>query len=303
MIKKILVPSGIGDFSWTWSKLVTTGDQYEVDYVGGTPDRMKAYLNLLPKDKIVKFKANPNYATKWDEENRLVGFPREKSPYIVNVKSYAELNEVEMKYIECNSLLESGVRLEQWLIDEIPNTDFHYMMDGVLSHCAKNNYFIVNFSSYGTKKAWGYYEAPETIKLVKFICKKTGFMPIFIGGTYDDYTTDICRAIIKENIPAIDLVGKTPELIGSVRLIQQSRFYFGACSGLMALANVMFIPTLVYYPPFPKPPGRKLSGTWHDPNVLHVGLFWEGRENDMVCLEPALDGIIKESSNRVYSYR
>jgi len=302
VIKRILVPSGIGDFSWTWSKLVTTGDQYEVDYVGGAPDRMKAYLALLPKDKIIAFRSNPNYTTGWDKNEQLICIPRNQQPLIPTAQRYADLSSNQLSYVECNTLLESGVRLEKWLEDEIPNIDFHYKIDGTLPKCVRNNYFIVNFSSYGTKKAWGYYEVPDTRDLVIYINKKTGWMPIFIGGHYDDYTADIHRRVIARGIPAIDLVGKTPELLEVISLLQQSQFYFGACSGLMALANVLYIPTIVYYPPFKTPPGRRLSGTWHDPNVLHVGLFWDGRLRDEETLDPILTNLMKENVHKVYNY-
>src|SRR3989338_1045274 len=42
---KILVPSGIGDFSWTWSKLVTTPHRFHIEYMGGYPDRLAAFLD------------------------------------------------------------------------------------------------------------------------------------------------------------------------------------------------------------------------------------------------------------------
>lgn len=297
MTKKILVPSGIGDFSWTWSKLVTTDDKFDIDYVGGTPDRMMAYLGILPKERIVKFKSNPNYTTKWDEKHMLAGYPRQGHPEIVNIKAYGELNGIERKFIECNSLLEAGGKLETWLSDEIPGIDYHYKINGTVKNCRRNNYFIVNFSSYGTKKAWGYYDVKDSVEIVKFIIDRTGFIPMFIGGYYDDYTIDICNEIVKEDLPAINLVGKTPNLIEVVALLQQSQFYFGACSGLMAIANVLYTPAIVYYPPFDVPPGRKLSGTWHDPEVLHLGLFWEGKDKDKPILDRAFTRITKEAKN------
>jgi hypothetical protein len=301
MIKKILVASGIGDFSWLWSKVITTGDQFDINYAGGNPDRMQAFLKLLPKDKVVGFRADPRYATRWNDKNILEAFPRNGFADVVNVKSYSELNDTEMKFIECNSLLEAGIRLETWMHSEIPNVDFHYRINGVLDKCIKNDCFIVNFSSYGTKKEWGYYEIEDSIDIVKFVQKKTGWMPIFIGGSYDDYTTDICNGMIEQGLPAINLVGKTPELVEVLALIQQSQCYFGACSGLMAIANVLYVPTVVYYPPFPKPPGRKLSGMWHDPNVLHVGMFWEGKEHDKRVLNDVLDIVMNEEHRVEYS--
>jgi hypothetical protein len=58
---RILVPAGIGDFSWLWSKFSTTNDSYHVEYANCIPDRLGPYLALLPKDKLLSYKQSPNY--------------------------------------------------------------------------------------------------------------------------------------------------------------------------------------------------------------------------------------------------
>lgn len=287
MAKRILVPSGIGDFSWTWSKLVTTKDEYHIEYVGGLPDRMTAFLSLLPKDRIVGFNSNPHYATKWNEQGELIIFSRQPTmfPEVPTARRYSDIRENQLIYVESNTFLERGNRLEDWWKEEIPGTDFHYKIDGVLGKYTSAPYFIVNFSSYGTKKAWGYYEVPVAADLVEFIVKKTGWIPFFIGGYYDDFTSDIHNDLVNRGVKALSLVGKTPKLIEVITLLQQSKMYYGACSGLMAVANVLRIPVAVYYPPFNRPPGRFLAGTWHDTNVPYLSLFWEGKEGDICQLE------------------
>lgn len=283
---KILVPSGIGDFSWMWSKLVTTPHNFHIEYIGGLPDRMNAFLHLLPKDRVLSIRANPDHATKWDENNQLVCFPRSKlNAAVTKVDRLDVMNPNNFYFIENNSWLEAGKRLELWNKDEMPFTDFHYDILGKMVRPLKGNYFIVNFSSYGTKKAWGYYDVPISTDIVEEICKKTGWEAVFIGGPYDDYTQDIYKLLKERNVACHSVVGKTPSLIEVIPLLQQARMYFGACSGLMVLTNNLNVPVATYYPPFPKPPGRHLSGAWHDPKIPHLGLFWDGKENDLCLLD------------------
>ena len=284
MIKKIMVPSGIGDFSWTWAKLAATDDQYHIHFANGLPNRMDAFLALLPKDKVLSYKMSEEFTTGWDGPT-LKPYPREKRQPIKVARNYTDLNDQEFKFFECNSFLEAGNRLEYWQKNELPKIDFHYNIKGVVDGAKTGNYFIVNFSSYGTKKAWGYYEVDDSADIVEYISKKKEMMPVFIGGSYDDYTTDIFKTVVSRGVRAVSLVGKTPDLIAVIALLQQARMYFGACSGLMALANVLYTPVAVYYPPFDMPPGRLLNGMWHDPEVLHVGMTWRGKMGDIVRLE------------------
>lgn len=283
---KILVPSGIGDFSWLWSKLVTTKHNFHIEYIGGYPDRQRAFMELLPKDRIVSFKPNTDFRTRWNDDGELVCLP--VNPRGVLMPKAAKLSALEngsQAFIECNSHVEAGNRIESWLADEIPGCNFHYPIAGSFPRPSKADYFVVNFSSYGTKRAWGYYEPVESARVVEFVSIITGWTPLFVGGEYDDYTEDVHAVLNLKGIKCFSVVGRTPELKSVIALIQQSRMYFGACSGLMVLANIFHVPVITYYPKFDRPPGRKLSGTWHDPEVPHLGLFWEGAERDKEIIE------------------
>jgi len=285
-VKNILVPSGIGDFSWLWSKLVTTGDCFHIEYVGGQPDRMSAFLKLLPKDKVLSYKPNPYYCTMWKNQELICMRNTRDVPQIKKAYKYADLpTDGRMAFMEINTFLEAGNRIELWNREELPRTDFHYNIDGVMAKAVRGDYFIVNFSSHGTKTAWGYYEVPDSALVVSFIQKITGWIPVFIGGYYDDYTKDICRQLWAWKVPAVNLVGKTPGLKEVIALLQQARMYFGACSGLMVLSNIVYTPVCTYYPPFDFPPGKKLASTWHDLEVPYQSLFWTGAAHDLCILD------------------
>lgn len=284
---RILVPSGIGDFSWLWSKLVTTPHNFHIEYMGGYPDRLKAFLALLPPDRVLSFSPNVDFCTRWDENNELVCYRRDgnKSANVQKAGYLSSLSEDRLTFIENNSFLEAGNRIEGWWKDEIPGVDYHYALGGYLARSRPANYYIVNFSSYGTKKAWGYYEVDVAADIVRHISAVTGHIPLFIGGEYDDFTKDIYERLAVSGDKCLSLIGRTQSLIDIIPILQQSRFYFGACSGLMVLTNILRRPVITYYPPFPKPPGRHLSGAWHDPKYPHLGLFWDGDEIDKELIE------------------
>lgn len=295
---KILVPSGIGDFSWLWSKLVTTKHNFHIEYIGGYPDRLDAFLRLLPADRILSFRSNADYATKWTEAGELICYSKypHRVPAVRKSFRLSDLSETEFTFFECNSFLEAGNRLENWLIDEIPETDFHYDIEGKAAGVPRAESFIVNFSSYGTKKAWGYYEVPDAAALVALIASKTRWVPIFIGGEYDDFTRDVFEYYRSIMPHCVSLIGRTGDLKKVVNLLQESRLYFGACSGLMVLSNNFYTPVIAYYPKFEKPPGKKLAGVWHDAATPHLGLFWDGALQDISTIKDFLNQMEVEVS-------
>jgi hypothetical protein len=217
-----------------------------------------------------------------------------RAPEVKKAFRISDLSESEISFLECNSFLEDGNRLEGWAGEEIPETNFHYQIAGAVEDSPRTESFIVNFSSYGTKRAWGYYEVPDAAALVALIATKTGWLPIFVGGEYDDFTRDVYAYLHAVFPRCVSVVGKTPDLLEVVGLLQQSKLYFGACSGLMVLSNIFFTPVIAYYPPYLKPPGKKLAGTWHDPAAPHLGMFWEGVMRDMPEIEAFLKNIHSE---------
>lgn len=273
---RILVPSGIGDFSWLWSKLSTTEHQYFVEYAYMYPDRLGAFLPLLPKDKLLGFKTNKDYRCWFDTLGLEMHFaPGDESK--VNLHSQLVPGDDVLNLIEPNTHLERGNRIETWLPD-VPATDLHYKIGGLLERPVRQNIFLVHLSSVKVRIFWNYYDVPVWVDMVEAIQKKTGWLPIFIGGDYDDFAQECFEQYIQKN-QAISLIGKTPNLVSVLCLIQQSRFFMGAVSsGLTMLANVLNTPSVSWWPRPGLPP------SWPDTNIPYLWFLWKNPDLDKEAL-------------------
>lgn len=268
---KIVVPPGIGDFSWLWSKLSTTKDTYEILYAGTPPERLGALLALLPKEKVVSFKQDPNYRFFFDRAELKASFaPGE----IRTVERYADMEAGELNFLEPNTHLERGNRIEYWLPD-IKTTDFHYKINGLIDNPSRANYFIVHLSSFKVKEIWNTYEVAEWIEIINAVQQQTGWTPIFIGAQYDDYAQACFEAYIDGGRQAISMIGRTGDLLSALCLIQQSKFFLGCVSsGITMLANVLNTPSASWWP---RP---LLPFSWADMAVPYKWFLWKDAEKD-----------------------
>jgi len=282
MTYRIIVPPGIGDFSWIWSKLSTTGDQYFIEYADTGPDRLGPFLKLLPKDKIAGWEKSKRYK---------VGFDTEKlemmlMPAVERLERYEQLKENPDKtfYVEANTHLERGNRIEEWL----PNlkTDLHYEIERArpivpLSYPAKKafNIFIVHLSSCKMQRIWQCYDMDKCIRMVKMIQNKKGWIPVFIGAEYDDFAMDCCKEYSKEN-NAINLIGKTSDVLDALAFICLSKLFLGlVSSGMTMLANVLCVPSISWWPRPGLPP------SWPDMEIPYLWFLWNDFEEDYKKVE------------------
>lgn len=275
---KILVPAGIGDFSWLWSKLSTTGDSYHVEYVDASPDRLGPYLELLPKDKILSYKKSSLYKCFFNVRALEMTFqPNHRE----RVTLYRQMDATELNPVEPNTHLERGGRVEEWLPD-IGKTDFHYKINGVLENPVKSNIFIVHLSSTHTFKIWKHYDVATWVDIIEFIQKSTGWVPVFIGGDYDDFARQVYAAYAL-NHQATDMIGKTPDLLPALHLVQQCKLFLGAVSsGMTMLANVLRVPSASWWP------REKLPQSWNAPDVPYLWMMWKDQQQDKAALDQFL---------------
>jgi hypothetical protein len=271
---KILVPSGIGDFSWLWSKISTTNDSFFVEYADMIPDRLAAFLALLPKEKITGWAINKKYRCVFDTAALEMAFmPRDHK----KIELYSDLAPDVLNVVEANTHLERGGRIESWLPD-LPVTDLHYKINGLARGAKRQGIFPVHLSSFKVHGYWKYYDIPVWVDMVSAIQQVTGWRPVFIGGDYDDFA-QACFEKYIERFSAINLIGCTPDLKSIIPLIQQSKFFMGAVSsGLTMLANVLSIPTASWWP---RP---KLPPSWPDLNIPYLWFLWKNAEEDKEIL-------------------
>lgn len=267
------LPSGIGDFSWAYSKLMHLGlAHYEI--ADGYPYRTVPYLEMLPRvasakygefryEEIMYFQdavGIPHIAPTWEEVNN-------------------KLNGGRM-LIAPNYHLERGRRLEEWLPD-LP-CEFHYEIktqpldlvraDRLLEGMARPVWGISAASYRGSEawKTWGY---PEWSRFLKAFLAETGGSVLLLGGFWDDLTASLSDDGYK------DIVGKTS--IGStVELLKQLDGYIGFSSGLGVIRTVLKKPVFMLWPDHQV----ELSTSWAPPAMLedqsYMTSLW--RDPDLV---------------------
>lgn len=270
---RIIVCPGIGDFHWLWCKLSTTDDKYFIEYADTGPNRLEAFLNLLPKNKITGCAINKNYRVSFNTTKLEMNIV----PEVPRMIAYQQLKSGQLFYVEANTHLEQGNRIESW----IPHlrTDFHYKIEGVDMTCPKQNIFIVHLSSFRQNGIWKTYGVDESIEMIDMVQKKTGWMPVFIGAHYDDMAQAVFEKYI-DNHSAISLVGKTGNILGLLSWIQQSKLFLGlVSSGMTMLANCLYTSTAAWWP---RP---KLPQAWADMNIPYTWFLWKDYKADISALE------------------
>jgi len=275
MEHRFITCSGIGDFSWLWSKFSTTEDKYFIEYVDSGPDRLGVFLNLLPKDKIAGFAQNKNYRVNFNTA-KLEMYIIPEVPRLQNYSQFS-VNSGIKYYVEINTHLENGNRIEAWMPEL--RTDLHYKIEGVDTTCPKQNIFIVHSSSFHMQKVWNTYGVDDSIEMIDMVQKKTGWMPVFIGATYDDMAKAVFEKYIDDH-SAVSLIGRTENIVGLLNWVQQSKLFLGlVSSGMTMLANVLYTPTISWWP---RP---KLPQAWADEKIPYKWLLWSDHKKDMVAME------------------
>lgn len=279
---QLLVPTGIGDFSWIWSKLSTTSDTFEILHPRETPARLDPFLALLPKDRILSYAVEPNAGFFFDRRELKAQFCNAPGEPI---QRYDQMREGSINVVEANTHLERGNRIESWLPD-IPAVDFHYRIEGLLEKTARANIFIVHLSSRQVQKTWHYYDIPVWISMIQRVQKQTGWTPVFIGGAYDDFARECFEKYAGTGAKTFSLIGKTPDLLSALCLIQQCKFFMGCVSsGLTMLANVLSTPSVSWWPRPGLPPA------WHDKRIPYLWFRWKDPRSDREHLSLFLKGL------------
>jgi len=237
---KFIVPPGIGDISWLYSKLsnLNTDLEFKVPWLGGRRPRAVPYLRVLPKVVRSSYDNVRNPAT---------------SNSIKPNESKAALIKAARRHfvpIEVNNWLNEGNRLEgflPWL-----DTDFHYELsleseEPSFDLVPERNFICFFLGSETGNKAWkGWYR--EWIKFIELTWDH--FRPdviITIGSSWDaSYTNKVIHEI-PSHINIRSVTGHT-SISTCLHLIRRSRFLVGFASGLSVMATVMKTKTLMLYP-------------------------------------------------------
>lgn len=254
----IKVPAGVGDISWSYSKLVDLGEELNVQISGDNPKRSIEYVKLLPH--VVK----AEYVS--DNFHKIVDY---SIPFTTTKQEFLDAARKGFVNFSPNRFLEAGHRLETW-IPELP-TNFHYNMntkplDGTLHQIVTENttpLIGIYTSCYHTVSHWSGWHLNEwALAIHKMNTELPSVTFILIGASYDKPFCDDLSKLIN-TVPHINLAGKTDNN-DIIEVIKQLKYLIAFPSGLPVLANVVGTPVTMFYPPFL----WKIYNTWCDPKSI-----------------------------------
>jgi hypothetical protein len=259
------VPSGIGDLSWIYSKLINFKRDYRLVICGDNPRRTLPFAELLTGVRHSEY-GNFSY---WPT------FMIKKLGISPN-QSLNELEDGKEYYLSANLHLDNGGKLADFLPGT--KTTYHYKIKSSLKRKKKvDNWlskkegpfigiYTSKYSSY--RKDWKFWTKDKWVEFIEGIYDLTGATFVFIGAEFDlDLGKEIVFKIRKKKIPYIDLIGKT-HIADCWCLINKLDYVFAYASGIGILCDVIDTPATHY---LPTPRHNKLCDTYADPINIESG--------------------------------
>jgi len=283
-------PSGIGDFSWLWSKLYGIRDQItEIEIADGAPYRTVPYVELcLTPEERKRIKVSyGDFQYNTILMNMMVyslHYLRQRSPitWAKVLKAHCPDGPLSTTRIllEPNTHLEAGRRLETWLPDL--DTEFHYPLYTTAAdarHAKEHldrelratNYqgkplLGISCASNGGQKNWRTWSREEWVEFLQGTID-LGWQPVVIGGHWDDLSHYVCREL---NLP--DLVGKTnvPEMVEILRYLPS---FICFSSGLNVIRTILKKPVMCLWPQCGVTDQDLLRHSWVPPGMEDSGEY------------------------------
>lgn len=263
-MRVIGVPSGIGDVSWMYSKLVHIGESIRFEIADGWPYRTREFLAMLPGVVESEYDRTMRYDDILSFES-MHGFMQ----YGLTWCSIKERLPEGRILLEANRHLEMGRRLEEWLPD-LP-CNFHYDINtkpidsiNALEWLAELPKPIIGVSaaSYRGSEAWKTWGYDEWSPFLKWLEEETGGSVFLMGGFWDDLTHSLAADGHKNS------VGKTST--GTmVELLRLLDLYIGFSSGLGILRTVLKKKVFMMWPEHQV----ALASSWAPLDMLEAGTY------------------------------
>jgi hypothetical protein len=242
-VLKFLVPAGIGDISWIYSKVSDLARQREVGFkiCDDEPHRSKPFVDLLPNITNLGYMPRAAYS-------ELVGGSID--PRI----DLAELEDGDY-VLFLNKFLEAGNRLEKAFPKQ--RTRFHYRMnlpsDGdspSLGHFRRETgdrlkigLYCSSYEHHPDLKFWDVSEWLSFVALVRGQFRDA--VIVVIGAPYDNKTMEVRDALLQQGDPVVSYMNQP---IGeTIRIIRELDFLFSFPSGLGILADVVNTPCHMWF--------------------------------------------------------
>ena len=266
-VLKIIVPPGLGDFSWLYSKLVGLNIKLEVTISAGGFPRLVPLCDILP-----------NVSTSGNSLG--MSFPQLRAkavPSTIGVAQLLKLGENGPVHLEINTQLEHGLYARDWM-PELP-MNYHYPMaipqvdiQRATALVPKMPFVAVFAAALSTAQTWKGWMPEDWCRFFQLFMGEFGPMNfVIVGAAWDvpmaDGIEKLCNAA---NVPVTNLVNTTN--VGEVvHVISLSTYFVSFPSGLGVLANVVDTPATMFYPVNL----QQMIGKWADPETIADLSFYE----------------------------
>ena len=263
---EFVLPTGIGDVSWVYSKICHLPKLADFDITVYMPDeeprRGEHFVRLLPEVKWGGYLdvASGSVMTQC--------VPSDWPPWWW--ADYAPLHRFGRVNVSANCHLEMGLRLEDWL-PKIP-TDFHYPMNLRTSGLPENKWLGLYVSSRVVLKDQLFWHIWTEDQWVEFADRVSYFIRepkwLMIGAGYDADRTQAVGERLKERGHVVQyMLGQPLDMV--IDAISKLRYLFAYPSGIAILADVVNTPAISLLPTHL----TGLKSSYADPKNLESGKY------------------------------
>lgn len=244
MTRLIRVPPGIGDSIWILQKLINAKEKFDFHLSDGKPQRGKQIFDLLPSvAHSCTYVPGLSYNTI-------------KKTAATNPKSWMDHKDKAFT-LECNTHLEAGRRIEEYLPDlqityTLPYateiTDKAMARTLVANHKLHEKFVGIYCSAYNTSRNWGFWNANEWFDFIQKIhAENRHIVFVIIGAEWDmDLTGLVVTKLIANRIPFINTIGEPLSVV--IEILKRLDYFIGFPSGLSIINETLHKKTFMFYP-------------------------------------------------------
>lgn len=262
------VPSGIGDLSWIYSKLINSKKTFRLVICGDQPRRTLPFAQLLPGVIDARYGEFSYWPT----------FMRQKRgiPVDTDIDKLADGAEY---YLSANLHVDNGGKLADFLPHQ--KTTYHYDINTTPEHKEMAELWLGQVKAFDTpfvgiytskhnsyKGDWKFWSYEDWARFIQSIYELTNATFVFIGAEFDlDLGKKVVKECVRRSIPHINLIGQTH--IGEAwELLKRLDYMFAYASGIGIICDVVDTPAMHF---LPTPRHDLLCDTYADPVNIESG--------------------------------
>lgn len=243
MPRLIRVPPGIGDNIWILQKLINAKEKFDFHLSDSKPQRGKQIFDLLPQ-----VAASCTYVPG-------LSYGTIKRTALCNPDKW-EAHKDKAFTLECNSHLEAGRRIEEYLPDlpikyklSYQTTQQDKAVAATLTPVKDRKLVGIYCSAYSTSRNWGFWNVNEWYDFIeKIYAENTAITFVMIGAEWDaDLTGLLMTKMIANSLPFINTVGEQLGVV--IEILKRLDYFIGFPSGLSIINETLHKKTFMFYPP------------------------------------------------------